>query len=336
MKRFLLLRMLKIVPMIIAVSVITFTFIHLAPGGPVGLVSGNPKVSGEDIERIAENYALDKPLPVQYLHWFRRVFLKFDLGRSYVTGRPVMEMIVSRIPATVELMGTAFVIALAGGIMMGVVSSIHRNGFLDQLFSVISSVGLSMPVFWLGLMAIALFSVHLGILPAGGRGDTGISSSAVQHIRHLVLPAVVLSFSFMASWSRYMRSGLIEAMDDDYITTARAKGLHDTSVIFKHAFRNAVLPLSTVVVLKIPALFTGAVITETVFSWPGMGRLFYEGLRRHDYTRVLGIVIISCLLIIIFNLIGDIICFMVDPRSMGRLKDRGKAISEGPTYGKAI
>jgi peptide/nickel transport system permease protein len=337
MKRFLWWRLIKIIPLVLAVSVITFAFLHLAPGGPVGVISGNPKVSGEDINRIAENYALDKPLPVQYLYWFKRVFLNFDFGRSYVTGRPVMDMIKSRIPATVELMGTAFVIALLLGISMGVLSALNRNHFLDHLFSVVSSVGLSMPVFWLGLMAMALFSVRLGILPAGGTGSVQQSFSLAGHIRHLILPALVLSFSFLASWSRYMRSGLLEAMDNDYITTARAKGLDSRTVIFKHALKNAILPLSTVVVLRIPALFTGAVITETVFSWPGMGRLFYEGIRRNDYTRVLGIVVISCLLIIIFNLIGDIICFVIDPRTSAKVTEgSGGGISDRRGYEKAV
>lgn len=307
-------RLLRVVPLVILISIVTFLLLQRAPGGPVGLLSANPKVSEQDLQRIRENFGLDRPLAVQYFYWFRRVFLHFDFGKSYVTGRPVSRMILERIPATLELMGSAFLLALAAALVMGIAAALWRDRFLDHCFSLVTTAGMSMPVFWLGLMAIVVFSLKLRILPTGGRETIGGGGSIADHVNHLILPASVLAFAYLASWSRYLRTGLVETIASDFVRTARAKGLSERIVVLKHALRNAVLPFITVVVLQIPSLFTGAVITETVFSWPGMGRMFYEGLRRQDYTRVLGIVVVSSLLIILFNLVGDILCMAIDPR----------------------
>lgn len=312
--RYVIQRSIRIVPVLLLVSIVTFALLHLAPGGPVGVMSGNPKTSGVDLERVERNLGLDKPLPVQYLLWFRQVFLRFDFGRSYVTGESVSRMILDRLPATLELMGVSFAIALLLGLLVGTLSALKRGGLIDDIFSIFSAVGLSVPVFWLGLMAIGLFSLKLGLLPSGGRETLGGESSPLDHIRHMILPVSVLSLTYLASWSRYVRAGMLDAVKGDFIRTARAKGLGERVVIFKHALRNALPPVVTIVFMQIPTLFTGAVITETVFSWPGMGRLFYEGLQRHDYSRVLGIVVVASVLIICFNLIGDIVCMAVDPR----------------------
>ena len=312
--RYVIQRSMRVVPILLLVSIATFVLLHIAPGGPVGVMAGNPKTSGADLERIERNLGLDKPIPVQYLLWLRQVFLRFDFGKSYVTGEPVSRMILRRLPATLELMGLSFLIALLLGLFIGVVSALRRGGLLDDIFSLFSAVGLSVPVFWLGLMAIGLFSLKLGILPSGGRETIGVPSSILDHLRHLALPVSVLSLTYLASWSRYVRAGMLDAVKGDFIRTARAKGLNERIVIFKHALRNAMLPVVTIVFMQIPTLFTGAVITETVFSWPGMGRLFYEGLQRHDYSRVLGIVVVASILIICSNLIGDIVCMAIDPR----------------------
>jgi peptide/nickel transport system permease protein len=319
MKKLIAQRLARIVPLVILISMITFALLHLAPGGPAGLVSGNPKATEADLERIRANLGLDRPLPLQYLLWFKRVFLHFDFGKSYTTGEPVSRMILDRIPATLELMGTAFAIAVVLGLSMGIASALRRERFVDHLFSVISVAGMSVPVFWLGLVAIYVFSLKLGALPSGGRETIGVPLNFIDHVRHLVLPSAVLSIGFLASWSRYARAQLISAIQGDYVRTARAKGLSEASVIGKHALRNAALPVLTSIVMQIPTLFTGAVITETVFSWPGIGRLFYEGLERHDYPRVLGVVVIFSFLIIFFNLVGDLLYVAVDPRiSLGR------------------
>ena len=190
---------------------------------------------------------------------------------------------------------------------------------------------MSVPVFWLGLMAIYLFSLKLGILPPGGRETLGEGGTLLDRLVHLVLPASVLSLAYLASWSRYLRTGLIDAFHGEFIRTARAKGLDERTIIMKHALRNAVLPAMTVVIMQVPTIFTGAVITETVFSWPGMGRLFYEGLQRQDYTRVLGIIVISSILIVFFNFLGDLLNVVVDPRikpdNMESINIRGRSAS---------
>ncbi len=314
MKKLMVQRVARIVPLVILISMITFALLHLAPGGPAGLTSGNPRASESDLERIRGNLGLDKPLPIQYILWFQRVFLHFDFGKSYTTGEPVSRMIGERIPATLELMGTAFAIAVVLGLLMGIVSALRRESFIDHLFSVISVAGMSVPVFWLGLIAMYLFSLKLGVLPSGGRETIGSRFDIVDHLRHLVLPASVLSVGFLASWSRYTRAQLLEAIRGDYVRTARAKGLSERAVVWKHVLRNAALPVLTSILMQIPTLFTGAVITETVFSWPGMGRMFYEGVERHDYPRILGVVVVFSFLIIFFNLVGDLLYLAVDPR----------------------
>ncbi len=307
-------RLARIVPVVVLISIATFALLHLAPGGPAGVLAGGARMSESDFARIEGNLGLDKPLPVQYLVWFKRVFLNLDFGSSYATGEPVSRMILERLPATLELMGAAFALALVLGVAMGVASAVRRDGPLDQIFSLASIAGLSMPVFWLALVSIWVFSLKLGVFPSGGRETIGAAWSLADRLRHLALPACALSIGFLASWSRYTRAQLLGAIRGDFVRTARAKGLSEASVIWKHAFRNAALPVLSVVVMQLPALFTGAVITETVFSWPGMGRLFYDGLARHDYPLVLGIVVIASFLIIAFNAIGDILQTAVDPR----------------------
>lgn len=307
-------RLLLAVPLVVLVSIVTFALLHLAPGGPAGVVSGNPKTTGEDMARIRENYGLDRSLPVQYLMWSRQVFLRLDFGKSYVTGRPVRTMIAERVPATLELMGAALIMAIAAGGLLAVLSAIRGGDRTDGLFTVITTAGISVPVFWLGLLAIYIFAIRLGLLPAGGRAS-GEGVTVADRIRHIILPASVLSIAWLATWSRYLRSGLIDSLNGRFIRTARAKGLTERTVVLKHALRGAVLPAVTVLAMQIPALFTGAVITETVFAWPGMGRLFFEGLQRQDYTRVLGIVVIASILIILMNTAGDLLNMILDPRT---------------------
>jgi peptide/nickel transport system permease protein len=307
-------RLALAVPLVLLVSIVTFALLHLAPGGPAGVVTGNPKTTGEDVARIRENYGLDRSLPVQYLMWFRQVFLRLDFGRSYVTGRPVIAMIAERIPATLELMGAALLLAVLAGGALAVLASLRGGERADGFFTIVTTAGISVPVFWLGLIAIYIFSARLGFLPAGGRA-AGDGAALADRLRHIILPASVLAVAWLATWSRYLRAGLIDSLGGSYIRTARAKGLAERKVVLKHALRGAVLPAVTVLAMQIPALFTGAVITETVFAWPGMGRLFYEGLQRQDYTRVLGIVVIASVLIILMNTAGDVLNMLLDPRT---------------------
>jgi peptide/nickel transport system permease protein len=323
MKRFIAQRLARIIPLIVLISIAAFALLHQVPGGPAAAYTGDARMTDADLARIRGNLGLDRPLAVQYLLWFKRAFLGLDFGTSYVTGRPVTRMIAERLPATLELMGAAFALALALGLSMGIVSALRKDGALDQCFSIVSVAGLSVPVFWLGLVAIYVLSLRLGLFPSGGRETIGSPAGFLDRARHLALPASVLSLGLLAAWSRYTRAQLVEALGGDFVRTARAKGLSERSVVWKHALRNAALPVLTSIVMQVPVLFTGAVITETVFAWPGMGRLFTDGLERHDYPLVLGVTVVSSFFIIVCNLAGDIFAAAVDPRiSLGAAAPR--------------
>jgi peptide/nickel transport system permease protein len=314
MVRFLVRRLLEMVPLVLLISVVCFALMHMVPGGPAAVLGENPKVGPEDIARIRSNFGLDQPLPIQYAKWLERVLLHGDFGFSYVTGEPVLRMIARRVPATLELVGAAFLLALVAAFFVGIASALKPGGHLDSTLTVFSLGLLAVPVFWSGLMAISLFAVKLRWLPAGGMLTLGAPPTLFDHLRHLVLPSVVLSLVLMAGWSRYLRDSLRDAMSKPHIDVARAKGLSRMTVVMKHALLNALAPFVAVVALNLPLLFTGAVITETVFSWPGIGRLFYEGLLRLDYTRLMAIVFIASILIAVFKLIADIVHGILDPR----------------------
>ncbi|UCH85661.1 MAG: ABC transporter permease [Candidatus Latescibacterota bacterium] len=314
MLKYVLKRILAVVPLVLLVTALCFALMHVIPGGPEGVLASNPKIKPDDLARIRSNFGLDRPLVVQYGLWLERVVFHGDFGLSYVTGEPVSEMIGKRLPATLELMGSAFLLSLLVALAVGVVSVLKNNTAIDSLFTVGSLAVISIPVFWLALMSMMLFSVRLGVLPSAGMFTVGTPFSIVDHLRHLVLPTLVLSLVLVASWSRYARETLLEAMSADHIDVARAKGLPGTIVVLRHALRNAAGPIVTVVAMSIPILFTGSVVVETVFSWPGMGRLFYEGLLRHDYTRLMGIVFVSSILVALFNLLADCLYGILDPR----------------------
>lgn len=314
MIRYTLRRLAAIVPTVLVISVLCFALMHVVPGGPEGALATNPKVNDQDLARIRANFGLDDPWPVQYLKWLSRVVLHADFGRSYVTGEPVSRMIVARLPATLELMGSAFLIALAASVLIAVGTSLRRSRGADTFFTVLSLVLISIPVFWSGLMAIMLFSVKLKILPSAGMATLGASFSIVDHLRHLLLPSCVLALVFIATWSRYLRTTLGDVMQEEFMTVARAKGLSERMTLIRHGLRHAAGPVAAVIALNLPLLFTGSVIIETIFGWPGMGRLFYDGLLRMDYSRLMGIVFFASVLVTVFNLIADIIHGLLDPR----------------------
>lgn len=314
MARYFAKRLLEIVPLIFIVSLICFALMQAAPGGPTALLSQNPMVKPDDLARIRANFGIDQPVIVQYFMWLKRVVLHGDFGNSYVTGEPVSEMIRQRLPATIELMGSAFILAFLFGISGGIVAALKRYTKFDSIITLLALVGISIPVFWLGLMSMMLFTVEWRLLPSAGMFSLGEPFSILDHLKHLLMPSLVLSLLFVASWSRYMRASMSEVLQMDFIDVARAKGASRGSVIFKHAIRNAAIPVLTVIALNLPALFTGSIITETIFAWPGMGRLFYDGLLRQDYTRLMGIIFIASILIALLNLIADTIYGILDPR----------------------
>ena len=312
MKVYVLRRLLGAIPLLLAISAICFGLMHAAPGGPLARMMENPRVRPEDIAAMRKNLGLDRPVPVQYAMWVGRS-IRGDFGNSYVTGQPVLGMIKERLPATLELMLTAFGCSLVVGIGIGIVTGLRRATRIDYAATLLAFIGISLPVFWLGLMAQVVFGLWLDWLPVTGRMNAG-DGSFPDRLVHLVLPVLVLSLLYVSSWSRYMRGTLIEVMSQDYIRTARAKGLSGRTVVLRHAVRNALIPVVTIMCLQIPGLFTGAIITEAIFAWPGMGRLFYDGIQKGDYPRLMAILMISSALIVLFNLIADILYGILDPR----------------------
>ena len=230
------------------------------------------------------------------------------------TGEPVISMIWQRLPVTLELMGSSFLLAFLFGLSAGIIAALKRYTKYDSIITLVAVVGISIPVFWLGLMSMMLFTVKWRLLPSAGMFSLGMPFSIIDHLRHLLMPSLVLSLLFVASWSRYMRASLSEVLTMNYIDVARAKGATRGNVVFKHAVRNAAIPVLTVIALNLPALFTGSIITETIFAWPGMGRLFYDGLLRQDYPRLMGIIFIASTLIALLNLVADTIYGILAPR----------------------
>jgi peptide/nickel transport system permease protein len=310
--KYLLARSLQNLVLLVLVSIIGFGVLHLAPGGPLAQFALVPGMSQADIARIAHQMGLDRPLPLQYWEWFSRL-LTGDWGRSYRDSQPVLAVIGSHLGATLELMVAATLIAVLLGTWIGVMGAIRRYSFFDYLATIGAMVALSIPTFWFGLITIYLFSVELGWLPAGSRYTVG-DASFLDYLHHLIGPSLVLALVTIAIWSRYMRSSMLDVINQDYIRTARAKGLPERVVLGHHAIRNALLPMITIAGLQLPTLLSGALVTETVFTWPGMGRLFLDSLGYRDYPVVMGILVFSAILVLVGNLLADLLYAVADPR----------------------
>lgn len=312
MTRYILRRLLQSIVLLFIVSVVTFVLIHSAPGGPSLLA--NPELTREEIESMTENLGLDDPLPVQYVRWLSNV-LRGDLGTSYSTSGSVSSLLLDRVPNTLLLTGVALLISIAIAIPLGVISAVHRNSITDRAVTAFSFMGISVPVFWLGIMLIILFSVRWDLLPAGGMyslDQDGFSLS--DRLSHMVLPMLVLVTANLASLVRYTRSGMITVLSEDYIRTARSKGLANNRVIFGHALRNAMIPVVTVIGISLPNAVSGAAITETVFAWPGMGRLAVNAANTRDYPVVLGATLAVAVVVVFSSLLTDLIYAYIDPR----------------------
>jgi peptide/nickel transport system permease protein len=318
-------RLLTMVPILFLITLITFIVIHLAPGGPVEVQTEmSTKVSAQARENLKRLYGLDKPVHEQYIEWFKR-FLKFDFGRSFVDGRDVTDKILERIPITliINILSLFFIFGIA--IPIGVMSAVKQYSQFDKVATVFVFVGYSTPSFWLALLLMILFGVQLGWLPISGFQSMEVSGMnfferLVDWAAHLVLPVSVSAFGGLAGMSRYSRSSMLEVIRQDYIRTARAKGLSERAVILKHAFRNALMPILTIMGLMVPALIGGSVIFETIFAIPGMGKLFYDSTMARDYPTVMGILVIGAMLTLIGNLLADISYAFADPR----IKVRGE------------
>lgn len=320
MTRYLLKRIALLVPLMLGITLITFTVIHLAPGEPVDMqMAMNPKVGKEARERLTKFYGLDKPLHEQYFSWLGRL-AKLDLGRSFSSdNRPVLDKIKERLPVTLSLNIIALVLEFGLAIPIGIMAAVYRDTWLDKGITVFVFIGFAVPTFWLALLLMYFFGVKLNWLPISGLHTLGYEAYSWAGrlwdlAKHLILPVCVASFGSLAGVSRYMRSAMLGVIGQDYITTARAKGLSERVVIWKHALRNALLPLITLVGFSIPGLIGGSVIFETIFAIPGMGQLFYQGVMSRDYPVVMGILVIGAFLTLLGNLIADISYALADPR----------------------
>jgi len=306
-------RILQMIPLVFGISIILFAVIQAAPGGPEGaLLESGRFIDPQVIEAYRERLGVDQPVVVQYFRWLGAA-LSGDLGVSFSTTRPVAEMILERLPATLELMGSAFLLAAVVALGLGVFSAVRQYSAFDYFGTGLSFVGIAMPVFWFALILQLVFAVKLGWLPVAGTETVGASSLG-DHLLHLILPAVVLSFRYIAGWSRYLRSSLLGVLRADYVRTARAKGLPETAVVGIHALRNALIPLVSIMALNLAALFSGAVITETVFAWPGVGRMFVQAMFARDYPLLMGILMMGSVMVVVFNLVADVLYGILDPR----------------------
>ncbi|MEW6082824.1 MAG: ABC transporter permease [Bacillota bacterium] len=330
MRQYILKRLLLFIPTLLGLSVLVFLIIHMVPGDPVEIML-YPKASPEAIERLRAQLGLDQPVLVQYWMWLSRA-ARFDLGTSVTTLEPVMTQLARRVPSTVELSLMGMILGVALGLPLGVISAINKGRLPDYLSSIVALTGVSMPVFWLGLMLIWAFSVSLGWLPISGR--SGLESQFVpasgfflaesllrgeyaafwDALRHIILPAACIATWPLALVTRVTRSSMLEVLNEDYVRTARAKGLPYLAVVMKHALRNALIPVVTVTGLAFGSLLSGAVLTETVFAWPGVGSLIVRAIYSRDYPMIQGAVFLVAFMFVSVNLIVDILYVAIDPR----------------------
>jgi peptide/nickel transport system permease protein len=314
-------RLLQAIPILFLLSIFLFGVVRLMPGGPLAQAERNPNVTPEQLAALRLRLGLDQPLPVQYVKWIKAFALEGDWGYSIKFRRPVSEMISERVPATLILFGVGFVVMLLFAIPLGVYSAIKPYSAFDNIITTLSFAGQSVPVYWLGLILIVIFYLNIPnpfgegpMFPAGGMYTVGREGDLLDLLWHLVLPIAAMSFSWIAWYSRFLRSSMRDTLNEDYIRTARAKGLSLRMVHFRHALRNALLPLVTLIALDLPTVFGGAVFIETIFAWPGMGRLFWDAAKGRDYPILLAVMMIYAALTLLFNLIADIVYGFLDPR----------------------
>jgi peptide/nickel transport system permease protein len=311
-RRYVVRRLLLLVPVLLGVSVIIFMVLHLAPGDPAEIMLGS-QATQADLERLRAELGLTEPLYVQYVHWLGLV-VRGDLGRSIWMKRPVLAEVLGRFKATLVLTGAALVLSTAAGLALGIVSAIRPNSLLDRLSAVASLFGASMPVFWLGIVLMVIFALWLGWLPASGMFAPYGGGDLRDLLVHLALPAFTLAAASVTIIARLTRSTMLETLGQDYIRTARAKGVVERAVVLRHGLKNALIPIVTVVGVQAGYLLGGAVLTETVFAWPGVGTLMVQGILARDFPLVQGCVLVVALSFVVINLIVDLLYAWLDPR----------------------
>lgn len=316
MTNYILRRLLQAIPLLIGITLVTFMIMQLAPGDPMRAMI-DPRVDPAELERLEQRLGLDRPAIVQYFSWLKEISTG-NLGYSIKSGRAVFRSILDRLPATLYLTGTALSLSFLLGIPLGVLSATRRYSMLDHGLTVVSFLGISIPAFFFGLAMIFIFSLRLGLVPTSGFGTIAANYTGLTLLKdrliHLILPATVLAFAHLAQVMRHTRSSMLEVLSQDFVRTARAKGLNERVVIYKHAFRNALIPVITVFGLSIPFLFSGTFVTETIFMWPGMGRLAVDSVFARDYPIIMGINLFTSTLVLIGNLLADTMYAMTDPR----------------------
>lgn len=336
MTTYIIRRLLQAIPLLVVISLVVFGLISLAPGGPMAAFEENPNLTAEDLARLEAQLGLNKPIHERYLEWAGRL-LRGDWGYSQTTKRPVLAEIGSRLPNTLQLMTISFAVTLAIAIPIGILSALRQYSVFDHAATFLAFVGQAIPIFWFGLILIIIFNVILNwpvspttgfawsnltdcadcppLMPGGGMAPYGEPDpTLLQRLHHLILPVTMLALFSAGTYTRYMRGQMLEVIHLDYIRTAQAKGLDSRRVVWRHALKNALTPVITIIALDLPQLFGGALFTETIFSWPGMGRLFYRSAQRVDYPVLMGIIMFNAALIILFNLVADVLYAYLDPR----------------------
>lgn len=322
MAAFILKRLLATIPVLFIVSLLAFGLIHMAHGDPAVAMFGSQleKMRPEDQVRIRENLGLNEPVAIQYAKWLSGV-LHGELGRSYIDGREVAEIITDRLPNTLLLSGLSLVVMLALAVFLGVTAAIRQYSWIDYLATGLAFVFYSVPSFWLAMVAILLFSVALGWFPSSGLTTLGGDGGVTDRLRHLILPVLVLAVSHVGAYIRFVRSSMLEILNQEYIAAAHAKGLRLPRVYYFHALKNALLPVITFMGLSFSSLIGGSYLVETIFSYPGMGQLTITAAATRDYPLLMGTVLLTGLFVIAGNLLADICCAWVDPRLAGRQED---------------
>jgi peptide/nickel transport system permease protein len=314
MARYIQRRIVVGIPILLAISVLIFGLLRLTPGDPIdAYIPPDFPVPAETREAMRRRLGLDRPLPLQYVFWLKEA-LQGNLGVRVKTNQPVDEAIASRIGPTLLLMGTSMLIGITVGVALGVLAAVRQYSWLDSLLTVFAFLGISLPVYLAGLIGLYLFSLRFDWFPAGGFSTPGEPFSIWDRLHHLILPAAIISVNYIASTMRYTRSAMLEVLGQDYVRTARAKGLGERTVVGFHALRNALLPVVTIIGTYIPNLLGGAVFIESIFGWPGMGRLFIEGIESRDYPLIMGLTLILAIVILVANLLTDIAYAVIDPR----------------------
>lgn len=319
MGKYVIKRLLQSIPVIFGITILSFAIMQLAPGDPLANFI-DPNISMQDLEASREAMGLNAPWYVQYWNWIKEV-VRGNFGYTYNGNHSIRALILERLPNTIVLTLSAFVLSFVIGVPIGVASAVKKNTALDYTFTLFALIGVSVPSFFFGLLVIYVFSLNLGWYPSGGMIDMRAGYTGLLYVQdvvyHLVLPAIVLSLSNIATVSRFTRSNMLDVLKEDYIRTARAKGLKRKLVVYRHALRNALIPVITIFGLSIPFLFSGAYITESIFNWPGMGKLGIQAIVDREYGVIMALNLITATLVLVGNLISDILYALVDPRIRG-------------------